>query len=221
MKAIATAMGLKIKVVDATFDSIIPGLASGKYDVGASSFADQGAREDRRLRRLPHRPASRSTPRLREGRRSTRSPTYAATRSPSSAAQPSRPTRTPRARSARPPASPQSPVLPFADQNGANLALVSGRSYGFSFAPGRVPGQEVKRPVQARRPVVRQRPLRARLPQEQPPRCGRPGGNSRPSDEERDLQLDPVQVGSAVRRDLQPQDQRGDELKVADATVRV
>ena len=45
MKAIATAMGLKIKIVNATFDSIIPGLASGKYDVGASSFTDTKERE--------------------------------------------------------------------------------------------------------------------------------------------------------------------------------
>jgi len=45
MQAIATAMGLKIKIVNATFDSIIPGLASGKYDVGASSFTDTKERE--------------------------------------------------------------------------------------------------------------------------------------------------------------------------------
>ncbi|HEX3689493.1 MAG TPA: ABC transporter substrate-binding protein [Solirubrobacteraceae bacterium] len=45
MKALGDAMGLKVKVVNQTFDSIIPGLASGKYDVGASSFTDTKERE--------------------------------------------------------------------------------------------------------------------------------------------------------------------------------
>ncbi|HSO99255.1 MAG TPA: ABC transporter substrate-binding protein [Solirubrobacteraceae bacterium] len=44
-KALAGTMGLKANVVNATFDSIIPGLASGKYDLGASSFTDTKARE--------------------------------------------------------------------------------------------------------------------------------------------------------------------------------
>ena len=38
-------MGLKANVVNATFDTIIPGLAAGKYDMGASSFTDTKARE--------------------------------------------------------------------------------------------------------------------------------------------------------------------------------
>jgi polar amino acid transport system substrate-binding protein len=45
MKALGAAMGLKVKIVTQTFDSIIPGLASGKYDVGASSFTDTKERE--------------------------------------------------------------------------------------------------------------------------------------------------------------------------------
>jgi polar amino acid transport system substrate-binding protein len=44
-KALATTMGLKAGVVNATFDSIIPGLASGKYDLGMSSFTDTKERE--------------------------------------------------------------------------------------------------------------------------------------------------------------------------------
>jgi polar amino acid transport system substrate-binding protein len=43
--AIAKTMGLKAKVVNETFDGIIPGLAAGKYDMGASSFTDTKARE--------------------------------------------------------------------------------------------------------------------------------------------------------------------------------
>ncbi len=43
--ALAAAMGLKAKVVNETFDGIIPGLAAGKYDMGASSFTDTKERE--------------------------------------------------------------------------------------------------------------------------------------------------------------------------------
>jgi polar amino acid transport system substrate-binding protein len=44
-KALASVMGLKANVVNETFDGIIPGLAAGKYDMGASSFTDTKARE--------------------------------------------------------------------------------------------------------------------------------------------------------------------------------
>jgi polar amino acid transport system substrate-binding protein len=44
-KALGGVMGLKVNVVNATFDTIIPGLVSGKYDLGMSSFTDTKARE--------------------------------------------------------------------------------------------------------------------------------------------------------------------------------
>jgi polar amino acid transport system substrate-binding protein len=44
-KAIGNALGLKVTMVNATFDTIIPGLVSGKYDLGMSSFTDTKARE--------------------------------------------------------------------------------------------------------------------------------------------------------------------------------
>ena len=44
-KALAATMGLKANFVNATFDTIIPGLAAGKYDLGMSSFTDTKARE--------------------------------------------------------------------------------------------------------------------------------------------------------------------------------
>ncbi|HSC03335.1 MAG TPA: ABC transporter substrate-binding protein [Solirubrobacteraceae bacterium] len=44
-KALATVMGLKAKLQNATFATIIPGLAAGKYDMGASSFSDNKERE--------------------------------------------------------------------------------------------------------------------------------------------------------------------------------
>jgi polar amino acid transport system substrate-binding protein len=44
-QAIAGQLGTKAKVANATFDSIIPGLAAGKYDLGMSSFTDTKVRE--------------------------------------------------------------------------------------------------------------------------------------------------------------------------------
>ena len=44
-KAIAHVLGLKANVVNATFATIIPGLAAGKYGLGMSSFTDTKERE--------------------------------------------------------------------------------------------------------------------------------------------------------------------------------
>jgi polar amino acid transport system substrate-binding protein len=43
--ALASVMGLKADVVNATFATIIPGLSAGRYDLGASSFTDTKERE--------------------------------------------------------------------------------------------------------------------------------------------------------------------------------
>jgi polar amino acid transport system substrate-binding protein len=43
--ALGKAMGVRIQMVNATFDSIIPGLASGKYDLAISSHNDTRERE--------------------------------------------------------------------------------------------------------------------------------------------------------------------------------
>jgi polar amino acid transport system substrate-binding protein len=43
--ALGNVMGVKVQVKNATFDSIIPGLAAGKYDIGMSSFTDTKERE--------------------------------------------------------------------------------------------------------------------------------------------------------------------------------
>ncbi|MGH9019065.1 MAG: ABC transporter substrate-binding protein [Acidimicrobiales bacterium] len=43
--AIAQTLGLRAKLVNATFSTIIPGIQSGKYDMGASSFTDTLARQ--------------------------------------------------------------------------------------------------------------------------------------------------------------------------------
>jgi polar amino acid transport system substrate-binding protein len=43
--ALGKALGLKVQVENITFDSIIPGLKNGRYDLGMSSFTDTKARE--------------------------------------------------------------------------------------------------------------------------------------------------------------------------------
>jgi polar amino acid transport system substrate-binding protein len=43
--ALGQVLGLKVKLVNATFDTIIPGIQSGKYGLGASSFTDTLARQ--------------------------------------------------------------------------------------------------------------------------------------------------------------------------------
>jgi polar amino acid transport system substrate-binding protein len=43
--AIGTVLGIQFNFENASFDGIIPGLASGKYDVGMSSFTDNTERE--------------------------------------------------------------------------------------------------------------------------------------------------------------------------------
>jgi polar amino acid transport system substrate-binding protein len=45
VNALAQTMGLKATVTNQTFDSILPGLKAGKFDMGASSFTDTKARE--------------------------------------------------------------------------------------------------------------------------------------------------------------------------------
>jgi polar amino acid transport system substrate-binding protein len=44
-KAIGQELGLTVKVKNATFDAIIPGLANGRFDLGMSSFTDTKERE--------------------------------------------------------------------------------------------------------------------------------------------------------------------------------
>ncbi len=45
VNALAETMGLKAKLVNSNFETIIPGLAAGRYDLGASSFTDKKERE--------------------------------------------------------------------------------------------------------------------------------------------------------------------------------
>lgn len=44
-KALGSELGLSVTIQNVTFDSIIPGMAAGKYDLGMSSFTDTKQRE--------------------------------------------------------------------------------------------------------------------------------------------------------------------------------
>jgi len=44
-EALGGVMGLDVEVVNAPFDAILPGLSAGKYDIGASAFTDTLERE--------------------------------------------------------------------------------------------------------------------------------------------------------------------------------
>jgi polar amino acid transport system substrate-binding protein len=136
MKAIATAMGLKIKIVNATFDSIIPGLASGKYDVGASSFTDTKERE-KTVDFVDYLTAGESFYTKTSGGTDISTiadlcgHTVAVERGTTE--QDDANTQSKKCKDAGKPAV---TVLPFPDQNGANLALVSGRAQlGFADSP--------------------------------------------------------------------------------------
>ncbi len=45
MQALGAVMGLKVDMINSNFETIIPGLAAGRYDIGASSFTDTKERE--------------------------------------------------------------------------------------------------------------------------------------------------------------------------------
>jgi polar amino acid transport system substrate-binding protein len=45
LHAIGALMGLKVDMINSNFEAIIPGLAAGRYDLGASSFTDTKERE--------------------------------------------------------------------------------------------------------------------------------------------------------------------------------
>jgi polar amino acid transport system substrate-binding protein len=45
MKALLATLGLKANLINSNFETIIPGLAAGRYDLGISSFTDTKERE--------------------------------------------------------------------------------------------------------------------------------------------------------------------------------
>jgi polar amino acid transport system substrate-binding protein len=136
VSAIAGVMGLKANVVNATFDTIIPGLAGGKYDIGASSFTDTKERE-KVVDFVDYFEAGESFFTLASGGASISTiadicgHTVAVEKGTTEEADAT--TQGTKCKSA---GKPGVTVLSFPDQNGANLALSSGRAQlGFADSP--------------------------------------------------------------------------------------
>jgi polar amino acid transport system substrate-binding protein len=136
LKAIGALMGVKVNVVNATFDSIIPGLASGKYNVGASSFTDTKERE-KTVDFVTYFIAGESFYTKASGGTSIASiadlcgHTVAVEKGTTELADAQ--TQSAKCKKA---GKPGVTVLPFPDQNGANLAVSTGRAQlGFADSP--------------------------------------------------------------------------------------
>ncbi len=135
-KALAAQLGLKVHVVNATFDTIIPGLAAGKYDMGASSFTDTKAREQT-VDFVDYFIAGESFFTKASGGTSINSiadicgKTVAVEKGTTEEADAGT-----QGKKCKAAGKPGVTVLSFADQNGANLALSSGRAQlGFADSP--------------------------------------------------------------------------------------
>jgi polar amino acid transport system substrate-binding protein len=136
MNAIGAEMGVKVKVVNATFDSIIPGLASGKYDVGASSFTDTKERE-KTVDFVTYFTAGESFYTKASGGTTVSSLAdlcgHTVAVEKGTTEQTDAGTQSAKCKKA---GKPGVTVLPFPDQNGANLAVSSGRAQiGFADSP--------------------------------------------------------------------------------------
>ena len=176
--ALAAVMGLKANVVNATFDTIIPGLPRGKYDMGVSSFTDTLARE-KVVNFVDYFSAGTSFFTKTSGGTSvtgladlcgkTVSVESGTTEETDAQGQSKKCTAA---------GKPKVTVLVFPTQTAANLALSSGRAQ-ISMADSPVAAYQVKQShgaVQARRPDVRHRAVRPRAPEGQAgwrPRCWR------------------------------------------------
>ena len=213
--AIAKLMGLKANVVNATFDTIIPGLAAGKYDMGASSFTDTKARE-KVVDFVDYFKAGTSFFTKSSGGAAVTNLASLCGKSVSVESGTTEETDA-KGQSAKCKSSgkPAVTVLVFPTQTAANLALSSGRAQ-VSMADSPIAAYQVKQSqgrLQARRSELRNGPLRARDPQDERP-CSRSARRRQASGPQRDLQPDPHQVGDPERRHpgLAGQDQRRDQL---------
>ena len=212
-KALGQVMGLKVNVVNATFDTIIPGIVSGKYDLGMSSFTDTKARQQT-VDFVTYFVAGTSFYVKSSGGPNITSLAdlcgHKVAVEKGTTQQADAQAQAGKCKSAGKAAV---SLEIFNDQNAVNLALsvgTGGCGHG-RLAGGRIPGEAVRRHVQAVRPALRDRALRDRDAEEQ--RDGQAGaGRPEGPDREWYVQEDPRQVGRAGRRYHQPGDQRRDKL---------
>ncbi len=220
-QALGRVMGLKVNMVNATFDTIIPGLVSGKYDLGMSSFTDTKARQQT-VDFVTYFVAGTSFYVKSSGGPNVTSlgelcghkvaVEKGTTQQADAQAQAAKCTSA---------GKPAVSVEIFNDQNAVNLALSSGRA-DVAMADSPVAAYQVKqsrRHLQAVRPALRHRALRDRDPEEQ--RDGQASaGRHEGADRERHVHEDPHQVGRAGRSHHQPGDQWRDQLVTHDHPLR-
>ena len=202
MKALGAVMGLKVNVVNATFDSIIPGLAAGKYDVGASSFTDTKEREKKVdfvdyftagesfLRKAPGGPTI-------NGLADLCGQTVAVEKGTTE--QTDATTQSAKCKTA---GKPGVTVLVFPDQNGANLALSSGRAQ-LGFADSPVAEYQVKKSngqFKLIGPSIANAPYGLAVPKNSGLAAADARG-AQGADEERPVQDDPHALGDPGGRD--------------------
>ena len=164
-KALAGVMGLKADVKNATFDSIIPGLAAHKYDLGMSSFTDTKEREQT-VDFVTYFTAGTSFYVKRQGGPAVVN-TLADLCGKTVAVEKGTTQQTDAEAQSKKCGAAKVTVLdvprPERREPGALERARAGRDGG--LARGRLPGQAVQRTVQARRPALRHRPVRHRDPE--------------------------------------------------------
>ena len=126
--AIAQTLGLKFNIVKADFAGIIPGLASGKYDLSLSSFTDSKERE-KTVDMVTYFTAGTSLM-VKTGNPEKLTPDTLCGKKVAveKGTVQERPTCRPSPRPARRRESPRSRPCSYPDESGANLALSSGRA---------------------------------------------------------------------------------------------
>ena len=158
-KALGQIMGLTPKVENTPFDSILPGLTAGKYDLGISSFTDTPGP---RRRRMTSSPTPRPAPSFYAAADSDVNPTTLADLCGHSVAVEKGTTQQEDAEAQAQKCKVDVQVYP--DQNGANLAISSGRAeLGMADSP--VAAYIVEQSdgqVQARRRPTASRPTGSR-----------------------------------------------------------
>jgi len=126
--AIGTVLGVRLQFTNVKFDDIIPGLQSGKYDLGMSSFTDNKDRE-KKVDMVDYFQAGESIFVLSSSTANYTSPDQLCGKSASvEKGTTELDDLTAASKKCTDSGKPKINILPFDDQNGANLALTSGHA---------------------------------------------------------------------------------------------
>ncbi len=194
VRAIAAVMGLKVQVVNSTFEAIIPGLAAGRYDIGASSFTDTKERE-KTVDFVTYLSVGQAFLAKANGGPAINTPAELCGHT----------------------VSVEKGTVELEEAEKQNKKCAAGKPIKLLIFPGqndvadhRLPGQEAGR-LSPQQSDVRSRPVRFGAGEGQRP--GQTGARSAEgADSQRHVRVDPQEVGTRQSRDQQPGDQRRQEL---------